>query len=532
MREILETDSVGGTKMKKPPILLTFALTLFALHPVSGQDAVRESLALTYPEGPTLSVKFQGTFRLPRASGEAKVERKRGTTEIEVELDEMKPATSFGGDYNTYVLWVVSPEGHVDNVGEFILRGNRSKLNVSTPLETFGMFVTAEPHFLVGTPSRFVVLENTRPTNDVSPMKISRIKYRSFEGTYNFDNESLANTPEAKGEVRTHLEAARTAVELAERAGAEEFAPEQLADARAALQRAERGIGSGIGMSNQMLLGQEVVRLAVEAQKLAEERAFEAALQAERDANAEEIRSLEVSIQQAQSEAERARLETQQRELELRIEEEARQEALERAAEAARRAAEAEEETRLMAREKAQAELQASASQRDAEAARREAEEAQQRANELEEQRQAARQQLQATMSQVLEIRESARGLILSLPDILFDFDKATLKPQTREILAKLSGVLSVIQGYRLSIEGHTDSIGSEEYNQVLSEKRAQAVQSYLSNEGGLRPDLITSLGFGESQPVADNTSPTGRQKNRRVEIVVEEMENFGIVQQ
>jgi hypothetical protein len=187
--------------------------------------AVRHSLGLTYPEGTTLSVKFRGTQRLPKASGEAKVETKKGATEIEIELDEMKPAYYFGGDYNCYVLWIASPEGHVDNAGEFILEGNRSKLNVSTPLETFGMFVTAEPHFLVRTPSRFVVLENTRPTRDIAPIKTAQIEYRGFEGVYNYSQETLVQDPEAKGEVRVELRQARTAVELAEQAGAAEFAP-------------------------------------------------------------------------------------------------------------------------------------------------------------------------------------------------------------------------------------------------------------------------------------------------------------------
>lgn len=170
-------------------------LFLSIVRPAAPQESsvqVRQILALTYPEGPTISVRFQGTSRLPGASGEAKVERKKGMTEIEIELDEMKPATAFGGDYNTYVLWIVSPEGQVDNVGEFILQGNRSKLDVSTPLETFGMLVSAEPHFLVGLPSRFVVLENTEPTVDLGPLKVSELRYRGHEGIYRFDNESLA----------------------------------------------------------------------------------------------------------------------------------------------------------------------------------------------------------------------------------------------------------------------------------------------------------------------------------------------------
>ena len=171
----------------------------------------RTAMAISYPEGPSLSVKFKGTYRLPKASGEAKVERKRGMTEIEIELDEMKPASYFGGDFATYALWVVTPEGQVDNVGEFILRGNRSKLNVSTPQQTFALFVTAEPHFMTSTPSRFVVLENTRPTNNITGqlLSISTIKYRGFDGAYNFRQETLVSESEIKGEKRSDVRQAQ-----------------------------------------------------------------------------------------------------------------------------------------------------------------------------------------------------------------------------------------------------------------------------------------------------------------------------------
>jgi len=475
----------------------TFGQSQEPAQAVKEITATRESMALSYPEGTTISIKFQGTLRLPRASGEAKVERKKGATEIEIELDEMKPATFFGGDYNTYVLWIVSPEGHVDNAGEFILEGNRSKLNVTTPLETFGMFITAEPHFLVSSPSRLVVMENTRPADNIgNPIKVSQIKYRGFEGVYNFERETLANMPEAKKEVRSDLGQARTAVELAARAGAESFAPEQLARAREALKKTEAAVAAGVDKRNVMALAHDAVRLAVEAQKLAEERAFQAALTAERKAHAEETSRLEKSIQEAQTEAERARLLAEQRELQLRIEERARQEALKQAQESARRAYEEEQR-------------------------RREAEAEAQRARQEREQ---ARAEMQRALSAIAETRETARGLIVNLPDILFDFNRASLRPQAREILSKITGILLVARGYRLSIEGHTDSVGSDEYNLKLSQNRAQSVRDYLV-QAGLPPEMITRVqGLGESQPVAPNTTNEGRQKNRRVEIVIQDV--------
>lgn len=478
--------------------------------------ATRESMALSYPEGTTISIKLQGTHRLPRASGEAKVLRKKGSTEIEVELDEVKPATFFGGDYNTYVLWTVSPEGHVTNAGEFILAGNRSKLNVTTPLETFGMFVTAEPHFLVGSPSRFVVLENTRPVRDIgNPVQTSQIKYHGFDGVYNFERETLANLPEIKGEVRVDVEQARTAVELAERAQAEQFAAEELNLAREALRKTEEAAASNVDRRVVMVQGHETVRLAVAAQKLAEERAFQAALDAERKAKAEEISQLEQGLQAAQSEAERSRLLAEQRELQRQMEERARRDAARRAEEAARRAAE-EERRRLEAEERAR---QAQQQAQQLAAAKSEAELAAQRASQ---EREEARARMQQALGLVAETRETARGIIVNLPDILFDFGQATLRPQAREVLSKIAGILLVSRGYRLKVEGHTDNIGSEAYNQKLSEKRARSVYDYLV-KSGVSADIITTEGFGKTQPIAPNTTAAGRQKNRRVEIVIED---------
>lgn len=489
------------------------------VKPVTEGDT---ALAISYPEGPTLGVKFKGTYRLAKASGEAKVERKRGMTEIEIELDEMKPATYFGGDYSTYVLWVISPEGQVDNVGEFILRGNRSKLNVSTPQQTFGLFITAEPHFLVRTPSRFVVLENTRPANNLTSqiLKTSTIKYRGYDGTYTFRRETLAGEPEEKGETRSDVRQAIVAVKLAERAGAKQYAGDELAKARVALEKTLEASEANVDPKQLMVFGHETVRLAVDAETKAQERSFQAALDSERKTRADEISGLKTSIEQAQSEADRAKLLAEQKQLEANIEKAARDSALARAEESARMAAdearrreEAERKAAALNQEKqaaealaAQSAAKATQSQEEAERIRRERDE--------------ARERMRSALSVVVETRETARGLVVNLPDILFDVDKATLKPQAREVLSKVCGILSVAGGYNLSIEGHTDSTGGDEHNQKLSERRAQSVYDYLGG-CGMTTTAMASKGFGETQPMADNNTNEGRQKNRRVEIVI-----------
>jgi outer membrane protein OmpA-like peptidoglycan-associated protein len=484
-------------------VVTACAVALVALAaPASGaDDADREILALSYPEEATVSVKLAGTMRLPGASGEAKVERKKGSTEIEIELDEMKPATLFGGDYATYVLWVVSPEGHVDNTGELILVGNRSKLDVSTPLETFGMLVTAEPHFLVKRPSPLAVLVNSRPTRQHFLATTSRIQYEGSESPYHFLNETLDGLPEAKGEVRPHLPAARSALALAQRARAELYAAVDLERARSALTQAESVAATGAGGDLVMLHAHEAIRAAVKAEEVSLQASRDARLAEEQQEHTERIGDLRRSLETASNEAERARGEAREKALEAAMEADASEAAWREADAAQQRADEAEEERLQALAERAEA--------RGAEArARRE--------------QAAARRSMQEALAKVAAVRETARGVIVSIPNVLFEFDRDELRPEGREKLAKIGGILLVSDGVSIAVEGHTDATGSTEYNRNLSDRRAGSVRSYLVAQG-LDPGRITARGFGEEQPIAPNASETGRQMNRRVEIVLEE---------
>lgn len=413
----------------------------------------RTLVGYTFPEGQAFGVRLEATDRIPGASGQAKVERHRGTTEIEIELDEMKPAIEFGGDFSTYVLWAVSPERQVENLGEFVLSGNRSKLNVTTRLQAFGMVVTAEPHLMVRRPSMFVVLEATGLTARNASTHLIRpsvIEYRGNEGVYDYALETLEQRPEARGEVRTEVKQARMAVLLAERAGAETFASEELNDARLKLLTVFEAAEIGRSQRTITTLAHDAIRMGLQAQELSEERAFQASLDTERQGFANEIRN-------AQSEA----------------------------ANQAGRASEAE-----------------------------------QRASLSESERQAALAELQQALSKIAETRSVAHGLIVSLPGILFDFDRDQLRPEAREVLSRMCGVLALTPGFKLEIEGHTDGIGTDEYNQTLSERRAQNVHSYI--EGcGLRDTTMRWRGYGKAYPVTTNDNAEGRQRNRRVEIVV-----------
>ncbi|MBL8204998.1 MAG: OmpA family protein, partial [Blastocatellia bacterium] len=314
---------------------------------------------------------------------------------------------------------------------------------------------------------------------------------------------------------RSDVRQAKVSLMLAERADAQQFAPQEYAQAYEAWKKTAEAAEARVDKKILMTYGHETVRLAVAAEKRAKEKAFQSALDQERKTRNNEIIALKVSIDKAQSDAERAALQARQKEMELAMETAARSAAMKQAEDAARRAAEAEEKARLAQQQAGQLASEKMKAQMDAEQAKTLADQAQK-------ERDAARARMREALSQVVETKETARGLIVNLPDILFDFNKDQLKPEAREKLSNVCGILSVTGGYNLSIEGHTDNKGTDEYNQKLSERRAQNVTSYLSN-CGLTQDRLTSRGFGKTQPLAPNETAEGRQQNRRVEIVISE---------
>ena len=227
-------------------------------------------LSITYGGGST-GVEFRATERLPGASGEAKIERKDGFTEIEIELDEMKPAWSFGGDFSTYLLWAISPEGHLDNLGEFVLKGNRSKLNVSTLMDTFALIVTAEPHFMVEKPSSFTILTNLAPRRRLPrPAEQIEVEIVTSHPTYRYERATLTDAAEVKGEVRSALRQAKVAVQLAERAGSERLAPAAFKEAQDSLLMAE-GAAETRSPTHEDVerMARRTVRMAALAERLA-----------------------------------------------------------------------------------------------------------------------------------------------------------------------------------------------------------------------------------------------------------------------
>jgi len=460
-------------------------------------------------------VDLRGTPLAPDAGGHADVNSRPGYIEVKTEMHKLLPAAQYGPEYLTYVLWAITPEGRSKNLGEVVLDGGNSHLDVTTDLQAFALIVTAEPYFGVSQPSDVVVMENIIREDTIGKIEQTSVKYDLLKrGTY-----IMTGTPAKFHAVKTdkavplQLLEAENAVQIAQVANADQYAKDTYDSADNLLRQAEAYQARKAGAKPVIMTSREAVQNAETARLLALKRqederiAREKQEAADREAAARAAAD-ESARQKAIADAQAAQ--SAQRAAEDRA-----------AAEAARAQGEVE---RLKAE---QARLSAQEQQQVAERARLEAQQAEQKAQEADRLRaqaelaqQQLRQQLLQQFNVILETRDTARGLIVNMSDVLFDFNKYTLRPAAREKLAKLSGIILSHPGLRLEVDGYTDSIGSEDYNLKLSEQRADGVRSYLLGEG-IGPDDISARGFGKDNPVASNDNAAGRQKNRRVEMVV-----------
>src|SRR6266850_173793 len=491
--------------MNRNKILFCFLiLTLTAGNPgAHSQDKVPDSKVVSKSVkaigyrvgGGSTKVDLQGTDLMPEATGEIKVAAKAGATSIDVKIKEMTQPSKLGAEFLTYVLWVVTPDGRSGNTGEIIINKNgEGKLNATTPAQTFAMIVTAEPYFAVRAPSEMVVLENHTRKNtkgQIFPVNHFKLMRRA---QYEKLGNPLAMTPDLE-HVPLQVYEARNAVDIAKSRGAGTDAPEIFTKATASLQMTENAVTSKADKTEIMSAARRTIQFAEDARALAAQRQEAARIAAEREAAAA----------RARGEAEAKAAEEAKRQAELAAAKEAQMKA---EAEAAAVRAKAEADAAA-----AKAKADEDALKAKEEAARADAERARQAAAAL-------RTQLLDQFNRILETRDTPRGLVVNMGDVLFDFGKYDLRAEAREKLAKLSGIVLAHPGLKLAVEGHTDSVGGDEANQKLSEQRADAVRKYLVEEG-LADASVSSQGFGKSSPVADNDTAAGRQKNRRVEIVV-----------
>jgi outer membrane protein OmpA-like peptidoglycan-associated protein len=481
-------------------------------------------------------VDLHGTPLAPDATGHADVNSRPGYIEAKAEMHKLLPASQYGPEYMTYVLWAITPEGRAKNLGEVVLDNGGSHLDVTTDLQAFALIVTAEPYFGVTQPSDVVVMENIIREDTVGKIEQMSVKYDLLKrGTYTMHAQP-GRYHQVKTDKRIPLQLleAENAVQIAQLVNADQYAKDTYDNAQQLVKQAEAYQARNAGAKPVIMTSREAVQAAETSRLLALKRqederiAREKQESADREAAAkaqaaEEARQRQLAdAQAAESARQKALADAQARAAADRA-------AAERAsADAARAQAEAE---RLRAeRERAAGEEQ----QRQAELARLQAQQAQQQAQaadqarlqadqarlQAEQAQQQLRQQLLQQFNMILETRDTARGLIVNMSDVLFDFNKYTLRPAAREKLAKISGIILSHPGLRLEVDGYTDSIGSESYNQKLSEERADGVRTYLTSQG-IPSDIVVAKGFGKENPVASNDNAAGRQKNRRVEMVV-----------
>jgi outer membrane protein OmpA-like peptidoglycan-associated protein len=434
--------------------------------------------------GGATKLNFAGTDLMPTANGEAKVESKKGYIEIEVEFGKLEKPTTFGNEYLTYVMWAISPEGRAVNLGEVLVGDNdRSKLDVTTDLQAFALIVTAEPYYAVRQPSNVVVLENvvredTKGTAEAMNTKYDLLERGGYIPTgYKFDPVVL------NAKLPLEFFEARNALRIAQSVGADRYASSSYQRAVGLMDQADGyATSKHIDKKQMIAVSREAVETAEDAREIAVKK-----LIAQHQSN--ELQASARAADDATRQKELAQAET----------------------------AKAKSDMELSQTNSAN---QVAAAQADTEQARLAAMHAQQQLQVAEGDKAAMRAKLSLQLNTILQTRDTARGLIVNMSDVLFDTGKYTLKPGAREKLSKVAGILISYPGLNIAVGGYTDNVGTDQLNQGLSEERAGAVRDYLVQQG-VSTNSITATGFGNTLPVASNDNSAGRQENRRVELVV-----------
>jgi outer membrane protein OmpA-like peptidoglycan-associated protein len=482
-------------------------------------------------------VNLTGTTLLPLSTGEARVRSKRGTLEVEVEFNNLRTPTIFGNEYLTYVMWAISPEGRPVNLGEVLVGDNdRSKLTATTDLQAFALIVTAEPYFAVRQPSNVVVLENvvtqdTKGTSEQVNAKYELMERGGYIPTgYKFDPVVL------NAKLPLEFYEARNALRIAESEGAEQYASESYRHAVESMKTADDyAVSKHVESKPLIAAARQAVQTAEDAREIAVKRieadSRAAELQASSDAQVRSQAQADHATrmkEQAQSDAAIAQanaVTAQANEATAHADAASSQAALvanQSASTAAINAAQtdaANSQAAMVTNQNAST-AAINAANANADQSRLVAQQAQDNEQKANSEKAAMRVQLAVQLNKILETRESARGLIISMSDVLFDTGKYSLMPGAREKLAKIAGILITYPGLNVEVGGYTDDVGSNEMNQKLSQNRAGAVRDYLVAEG-VANNTVTSKGFGNSLPVASNDNSAGRQANRRVELVV-----------
>jgi outer membrane protein OmpA-like peptidoglycan-associated protein len=558
----------AGITLSLSAFAQTNSQTNLVVEPLSPTPIFRVSVtsrnvqAINYKHrGGATKLDFAGTDLMPAAHGQAKVESKKGYIEIEVEFGNLQKPTTFGGEYLTYILWAISPEGRAINLGEVLVgNNNRSKLDVTTDLQAFALVVTAEPYYAVRQPSNLVVLENVVRADTKGTAEAMNTKYELMERGgyiptgYKFDPVVL-NT-----KLPLEFFEARNAVRIAESEGAEQYASDSYQRAVRFMEKVDGyATSKHIDKKPMIALARETVQTAEDAREITVRKIDEQRLDNERQAAAdaqtrtqaeaddatrqkEQAQSdkalAEIGKAQAESDTADAQAATLEAQTATANAQAARTQAEADAATAQAGKAQAEFETATAQADAAKAQSDSdqaksdmansqaasanalSSAQADADQSRLAAQQAQLSAQQAESDKAAMRTRLTVQLNTILQTRDSARGLIVSMSDVLFDTGRYSLKPGAREKLAKVAGILLAYPGLTIAVGGYTDNVGGDAMNQTLSEHRAGSVRDYLVQQG-VSTNSVSAQGFGNTLPVASNDNSAGRQQNRRVELLV-----------
>jgi len=459
-------------------------------------------------DGPTM-IDFQGTVLLPRSKGSAMVESKRGRVVIDAKFDHLEAPTLYGREYLAYVLWAITPEGRPKNLGELVVDGsNKAKISVTTELQALGLMVTAEPYYAVTTPSDVVVLENVVRPDTMGTVEPVNVKYDLLpRGHYTLVVNGGPPRPPLEAEKVSYdryesiLEVyeAQNAIQIARSMGADRVAPDTLHKAESLLAEAQDMQARKQDTHMIISRAREAAQMAEDARTIAtKHRDVEQRIESRQEERLEQSRART----KAQIEAEEAQAAAAQAEADRAAAERDRI-AAERAAAEARRA-----------------QLLAQAEQHPAPPPARPPIEARAIPLEPDANQRQARAQLISRANVQFATRDTPRGIVTTVPDTVFDPSRNALMPGAAERLQRIAMLVSDHRGLTVSVEGYTDDKGSPLQDREISQLRADMVREVLVANGVDRT-FVRATGFGKDRPIVSNSTPAGREQNRRVEIVI-----------
>jgi outer membrane protein OmpA-like peptidoglycan-associated protein len=463
-------------------------------QPAAAAPASRTTTAVAYQAGRTTKIDLAGTPLLPRTRGEAEIKTtESGSVRIAATIHELAPPTQFGPEYLTFVLWAIPAQGRARNLGELRVDGDNADIETTFGASTFALIVTAEPYYAVAAPGEVVVMENAVRGDTRDRISVQTVRYEMTpRAAYMAPGGVRHLLPPPNRREPPDVQQARNAVAIAQAAEASRLAPSGLTTAERLLAEAER-LAAGKASRD------EIVSQARAAVHAAEEARQQAVIR--RIADEEEAARAAAAAREQAAQAAAAR-----------------EAALKRAADEERERAE------RLAQDAAEERQRAEDARREAERARAEAQAQVVRAEALRVKAEQDRATLRATLlrqfNEILETRDTTRGLVVNVGDVLFETGRFALVPPAREKLARFAGLVLAHPGLTIQAEGFTDSTGSAAVNQKLSQQRASTVGEYLIAQG-LASDRVTTRGYGAEQPVGSNDTREGRRQNRRVELVV-----------